>query len=499
VRLRHVRAWLGATALLATPAMAELPAGTVVEVRLLTPVSSYSSRAGTEVRALVLGAVCPDTSIPFPTGTVARGTVKHVRKVGLGLVYETARIELDFRELMLPGDEKYPLEARLVSVENAREHVDRRGVIHGARATDSLSNRLGSRIALEALEHPLGLFTLVFALENTVFRFPDPEITFGSGTELHLEIEGSVPVPLSGCPVEPVAPLDEPKEMQQVVNAVPYWTYSKRDGKPVDPTNLLFVGSQEELERAFAAAGWTGARAGSAASALHAIRALVENRGYDEAPMKTLLLGGEEPEITRQKTLNTLIKRDHLRIWKQPEQIDGRMVWASAATRDIGAGFSLRPFGFTHAIQDDVDLERNKVVSDLVFTGCVESSRYVDRPEVLDSSEYGQRKRMQTDGRVAVVVLNSCETPVQAPVFADDNPVPAPAIRVVRRLALTTRNHFLRDNPAWHWSEGAYMVYRAIRTWHEQRASIRKAQEIRADHASLAHTHVSPGIGFAAN
>jgi len=154
--MRYLRGALAGLTLVA-PAMAALPAGTIIEVRLLTPVSSYSSKAGAEVRASVLGAVCPEAGILVPPGTVVSGVVKRIRKVGLGLVYESARMEIEFRELTLPDGQSYPLQARLVSVDNARERVDGSGTIHGLRATASLSNRLGSQIALVALEHPFGL------------------------------------------------------------------------------------------------------------------------------------------------------------------------------------------------------------------------------------------------------------------------------------------------------------------------------------------------------
>ncbi len=472
-----------AALVVAAPAMAELPSGTIIEVRLLTPVSSYSSKAGTEVRASVLGAVCRQSGIPFPAGTVANGIVKHIRRVGLGLVRESARMEIEFRDLHLQDGRDYPLQARLVRIDNARERVDRDGAIRGSRATDSLSNRLSMRIASEALIHPIGLIPL-FVLENTVFRFPNPEIEYGSGTELVLKLETPVLGDLSGCStVEPAARANESGEMRNLIAALPYWTYCQRGRKPMDPTNLVFIGSEEEIKRGFAAAGWNGSQPTSASTRMQGVRAIMDRHGYDDAPMRTLLLDGAEPDINRQKGLNTLAKRDHLRIWKRDGEWRGRTVWASAATKDVAASFSFQPFGFSHQIQNDIDLEREKVVTDLEFTGCVESVSYVERPEVLRSPEYEERKGVVTDARIAIVELNSCETPVPASAAADENPQPAVAVRVIRRLILTARNHIIRDNLIWRRGEAVYVGFRMVRNWHEQHINELRAHRIMIEHA----------------
>lgn len=476
-RLVREFAWAAIAALiLAARASAELPAGTVIEVRLLTPVSSYSSKPGAEVRGLVVPPVCPQVGGTVPAGTSVLGIVKRVRKVGLGLVHESARVELEFHELQLPDGGNFPLRARLLSVDNARERVDQRGAIHGIRATASLSHRFGSRLGFAALGHPIGLIP-IFIIESGLFRFPNPEIDYGVGTELHLELQNSLALGAAAdCVVTPEVSHDEADELQHLVAKVPYWTYSKRQRTPMDPTNLVFIASQEELDRAFTAAGWSGSQSLSVATGLQTMRAIAESRAYPAAPMKTLLLDGAAPEISRQKTLNTLTKRHHLRIWKRPDEWRGRTVWAAAATRDISAGFSLRPFGFTHQIQNEVDLERHKVISDLVFTGCVESVAYCDRSEAMRFSASQDRKGVRTDSRVAVVVLNACNLAGMAgptSFVAAENLQPSLAVRCVRRVTLTARNHLIRDHLIWRVGDAARMGFLAVRNRNQQRRSER--------------------------
>jgi len=233
-------------------------------------------------------------------------------------------MDIEFHELRLPSGESYAMRARLLGVESAQEHVDRHGSVRGIRATASLSNRMSSRLFFEMEDHPLFLIPL-FVVETAVFRFPDPEISYGPGTELSLQLEASIPAgELPGCADEErQARPDESAEHEELVAGVPAWTYTKRWSGPMDPTNLVFLGSREALDRAFAAAGWTGAESMSPVNGLRVIRAIAEGHEYTDAPMRTLLLDGAEADISRQKTLNTFVKRDHLRMWKRPSGVGG--------------------------------------------------------------------------------------------------------------------------------------------------------------------------------
>jgi hypothetical protein len=262
------------------------------------------------------------------------------------------------------------------------------------------------------------------------------------------------------------------------VDAIPAWSYSKRQSQPLDPVTLVYVGSAEELARAFRAAGWSGSRENSLGAGLRAIRAVAEDRAYRDGPMRTLLLDGAEPDFTAQKALNTFARRHHLRAWRRGEWA-GRAVWASAATEDIGTTFSMRPFGFTHEIENSVDGERDKVVSDVAFTGCVDSVAYLDRALPLRAAGNRYRRGVTSDSRIAVVVLNSCESPRTLDVAAAP-PVraarPGPAKRWARRVVLTTRSHVMRDNLYWRIFDGAQTGVRAIRHWREDKSDERQAR-----------------------
>lgn len=457
---------------------AEAAGQTVVDARLLRPVSTYRTRSGDEIAAQITTPLCLAGGGRLPDDVTLRGAVTHVHKIGLGLIHESAGLKLDFRQVVLADGRSVPVEARLLDINNARERVDKHGAVHGIRATASLSNRAAQRLVFAATGHPL-LMVPLFAAETAALRFPDPEIDYGAGTEIRVSIQfPELPGNVSACPSGAGLTAGQTAELTSLVAGLPAWSYSA--GQPQDPVTLAYVGSAEEIATAFAAAGWSGSLGHNAATRWNVFRAIAEDRAYPDAPMRTLLLEGAEPDFGLQKALDTFEKRDHLRIWRRAQQdFDGRPVWASAATRDVAATFSMRPFGFAHRIESDVDLERDKVVHDLKFTGCVDAVQYVGRPA---AALYGPdaRQGLQTDGRVAVVFFNSCQEPRLTIADRHSGPPPPLAVRCVRRVTLTARNHFLRDNIVWRSAEAGRIGLDFFRAWFAERKAEKKGRALYA-------------------
>jgi LssY C-terminus len=477
---RITRRGLVCAALCFYPASAKTPSGTAIEARLLTPISSYAARVGMPIEAIVTTPVCSTGEDALPEDAVVTGVVSKVHRVGLGLLYESASMAVDFNQLRLPDGRIYDIHAQLTAIDNARERVDSHGTIHGIRATAALSNRVGQHLVFLAMGHPAVILPL-FALQSSLFHFPDPEIELRRGADFHLAVQfpqqfGSV----VKCVLPEEIPAREWGDLHTLVNGLPYWSLSRRQPQPMDLVNLVYVGSEQEVNRAFSAAGWTGSQPNSRRETLKVIRAIAENRGLSEAPMRMLLLDGVEPSMQLQQSLDTFAKRDHLRIWARSEQIDGRQVWASSATRDLAAVFAMHPFGFTHQIQDDVDLERDQVVSDLAFTGCVDSVSYVARPETVRTSGEVYRKGVITDSRVAVVTLNSCENPREDLSDIGEMPQPRKLVRWIRRVTLTARNHYLRDNWAWRAGEALRFTFHTVRSWQQERKDEQLARDLDA-------------------
>jgi len=106
-----------------------------------------------------------------------------------------------------------------------------------------------------------------------------------------------------------------------------------------------------------------------------------------------------------EKLNNTFSKRHHLRIWLRSDQYRGQPVWVSAATHDTGIDFSAQDRTFIHKIDPQIDMERSKVVNDLLLTGKVQSLVMVDRPNVPRNGQNATGDNLNTDGRMAVIIL----------------------------------------------------------------------------------------------
>jgi uncharacterized Zn finger protein len=437
-----------------------VPSATQLEIRLQQPISSYSTQKGTKISGVLIAPLTEGGDMLLPLGTTVEGSVVSVRKVGIGLVHETARIQLQFNRVVLSDGEAVPLQCRVTEVENARETVDAQGYIQGIRSTATLSNRASGVLGSLAFGDPIAaIFTT--AASASVLRFSEPEISLPVGTELVAALTAPIVLPkVEPILVPPIATTPaEKKDLSQLVEKLPFRTYTDKSHIPSDITNLIFIGSAGAMERAFAASEWVQVDSLTAESTYATIRSVAENQGYKGAPMSTLLLGGEPPAYAYAKTLNTFSKRHHLRIWASSLHWDEQAVWTSSSTHDIGIGFSKKNKTFIHLIDTHIDNERAKVVNDLIFTGCVSSVQLVARPWIPKDAKNGTGEDLVTDGRIAVLQLNDCRPHADTALVAGATlPVHGNRVdRVSRQTVLTLRNNILRDNIV-------VMSYSGIRT-----------------------------------
>jgi hypothetical protein len=169
---------------------------------------------------------------------------------------------------------------------------------------------------------------------------------------------------------------------------------------------VMLVGDLEQLKAAFKEAGWASAASLDGWAKFQTVRALAEDRGYNEAPVSVLLLEGKPPEIVFEKLTNTFAMRHHLRVWRRDATFLGRPVWAVAATHDTGISFSEENRTFIHKIESQIDRERSKVINDLVFTGHVTSVEIVERNNIPKNAQNATGDNLETDGKIAVLLLN---------------------------------------------------------------------------------------------
>jgi len=188
-----------------------------------------------------------------------------------------------------------------------------------------------------------------------------------------------------------------------LVNSQPFRTVAQNPPKASDMTNLMFIGSAEQIQAAFRETGWFTANALSQASKFETARALIEDRGYSEAPMSILYLDGRAPDLALQKQNNTFAMRHHIRIWQRPQTFHGKPVWVAAATHDISITFSQATHSFTHGIDPNIDLERSKVVNDLLYSAYVQGLALVDRTGIPQNASNATGDKLVSDGKMAVL------------------------------------------------------------------------------------------------
>lgn len=194
------------------------------------------------------------------------------------------------------------------------------------------------------------------------------------------------------------------------------------DGLPGDPVNLVLIGTRQQLQAAFATAGWSEADRLCLTSSWHMVRAFVFNSPYATAPFSTLYLFGRGQDLGFQKAIdNSPRKRHHIRFWASSltgaEATVGtagfwlntdrpahheRVLWVGAGTKDTGLSLTKLTFQITHATDSDTNAERDYIIAELT-----------QNRVVVDVNTYRSGQRLPTervnhyitDGEVTVASL----------------------------------------------------------------------------------------------
>jgi LssY-like putative type I secretion system component LssY len=416
----------------------DLPPGTALEARLSVATSSRSSHAGEPIEATIIAPVSIQGRILVPQGSRLLGSIANATAIGFGLKHSRASIAYSFDVLELPSGTRVPIKAQLVEVETAKEHVDNLGTVRGIHPIVSLSSSWTYGAApLLLVDPPIGAPLL--GMKFLVAPSPNPEIVFPTGTEIILRLTAPVSLP-------PNADFSVPSKSFSQGDLGDIAHLMKNSGQRAyignrtsDIVNVLLIGSPNQMERAFHAAGWSLANRKSPLSLFRMYYALAKRFGYPRAPMNALTLNGVPSAFVHQKTLDTVERRHHVRLWQYPQKEN---VWLGASAEDIGFRFELTHW--THFTDPNIDNERAKIVNDLAFTGCVNAVGLLSRP----ASELGQDPKaahpILTDGNIAVIQLNDCIRPNVMPGVSEIS-----ALQTRGRLARALRgfrDDFVRSN-----------------------------------------------------
>lgn len=431
------------------------------QARLLTPLSSHSL-IGERFSAQIVGPLSRRQPGWLPPGARLTGAVVDARSVGIGIRRERALLEVRFDDCLLPSGVPTPCQAELVGVDNARESMagNRLLGIVAARHAHGLVGGLWLRPRVSSFARaPFGLTGVggwlmvspivapaIVGGRMALLRLPEPEIRLPAGVDLIIRITHD-PLPVQA----PVSRL-EPK-LAAALQTVPVEVDHGHGRRAADLINFAFPGSRQQLEAAFAAAGWTTADPLTPRTFARSYRALASMGSYPTAPVSPLIYQGKLPDLVFQRTFNDLGKRHHIRLWQT--EILGETYWLGAATHDVSIAFDWNRISLTHRIDPYIDRERNIIWNDLHLAGCIEYAETIERPQ-----HQARSRRQITDGALAWIRLQTCSlSPPATP--ADDAVVVTRRSatvrhRLLRRTVLEARHYALRGNPY-------YYAARAIR------------------------------------
>ncbi len=178
-------------------------------------------------------------------------------------------------------------------------------------------------------------------------------------------------------------------------------------GLPGDPVNIALVGSEEDVVRSMAAAGWHPADPLTFESSVRIAVDTVFRKPDADAPVSNLFLFGRKEDLAFEKPVgDSPRERHHVRYWRSEKTEDGRPVWMGSAAFDIGVELSRTTGQVTHHISPDVDAERDLILADLTNAKRVESVRWTDGFHKELQGKNGGGDSWHTDGRLLIVDLS---------------------------------------------------------------------------------------------
>ncbi|HUL16497.1 MAG TPA: LssY C-terminal domain-containing protein [Terriglobales bacterium] len=223
---------------------------------------------------------------------------------------------------------------------------------------------------------------------------------------VHVEIYGADPS--SGNPVETIA-----KKVNSIsgVDAALFAKIPRRvsdkSGDPGDMVNFLILGSEDEMQKTFTAAGWVKVDADVKETLLRGVLDSLSKESYLTMPMSQLYLFGRPQDYgwAHAEPISVVRSRNHLRIWKATFMVNGQTLWIGAATHDIGFERDERNNGITHKIDPDIDLERDYVEKTLSSTGLVAEIAHILPENPMKEARTATGGSFHSNGEVLILKL----------------------------------------------------------------------------------------------
>lgn len=180
-----------------------------------------------------------------------------------------------------------------------------------------------------------------------------------------------------------------------------------KEGNPGDMVNFLILGDEDQMKNTFTTAGWVTVDADVKGTILAGFIASMSKESYLTMPMSQLYLFGRPQDYgwAHAEPIKVVASRNHLRIWKAPVTVNGRMVWVGAATHDIGFEKDQRNNGLTHKIDPNIDLEKEYVQKTLCSTGLVAEFTHFLPKNPMQEAKTATGGSFHSNGQVLILKL----------------------------------------------------------------------------------------------
>jgi hypothetical protein len=185
-----------------------------------------------------------------------------------------------------------------------------------------------------------------------------------------------------------------------------------KQGNAGDMVNFLILGDEDQMKQVFTNAGWVHVDANVEATVLAGFLASMSKESYLTMPMSPLYLFGRQQDYgwAHAEPITVVASRNHLRVWKAPVTVEGRMTWVGAATHDIGFEKDQRNNGLTHKIDPNIDLERDYVEKTLSSTGLVSEVTHFLPENPMQEAKTATGGSFHSNGQVLILKLADIST-----------------------------------------------------------------------------------------
>jgi hypothetical protein len=200
------------------------------------------------------------------------------------------------------------------------------------------------------------------------------------------------------------------EQLREEVRGLPCCVKDQSGERDGDPLNLVVIGNVGDVLASMSRAGWSFTHRIDLATVQRMIGAAVSGTSYPVAPVSPLYFQGRPQDMALQRARNTIVQRNHLRLWLAPFRFEGRSVWVGQISRDIGVKATTKsPTLTTHVIDPNVDEAREHLLQSLLVSGAIERFAFVQgMPPVAPSDPQSNLTGDPyfTDGLRFVVMLS---------------------------------------------------------------------------------------------